>query len=73
MYIHEAETDNNVDVVVALIVIKSLTLLIYLIYTNTKLQYTFMESHRKRKTIGKTKLVQYYHLWFNLRPAQFKK
>ena len=35
MYIHEAETDNNVDVVVAPIVIKSLTLLIYLIYTNT--------------------------------------
>ena len=33
MYIHEAETDNNVDVVVAPIVIISLTLLIYLIHT----------------------------------------
>ena len=33
--IYEAETDNNVDVVVAPIVIKSLILLIYLIYTNT--------------------------------------
>ena len=35
MYIHEAETDNNVDVVVAPIVIKSLTLLIYLIHKHT--------------------------------------
>ena len=34
MYIHEAETDNNIDVVVAPIVIKSLTLLIYLIHKN---------------------------------------
>ena len=38
MYIHEAETDNNVDVVVAPIVIKSLTLLIYLIHKHTQRQ-----------------------------------
>ena len=39
MYIHEAETDNNVDVVVAPIVIISLTLLIYLIHKHTNQGY----------------------------------
>ena len=60
MYIHEAETDNNVDVVVAPIVIKSLTLLIYLIYTNTHKHkdtiFIHGVSQRKEKNL-KIKLV----------------
>ena len=53
MYIHEAETDNNVDVVVAPIVIKSLALLIYLIYTNTHKHKDTIFIHKEKKKMEK--------------------